>query len=167
MTRAAGAFLAFERRLTQASLLLACVLLAVVCVLGLWQVVARFVLSQPSTWTEEAMRRLLIWSVMFGVVAAVRRGALVSVDLMLRLSRGRWRSLVRGIIATSTIAFLSVLLWHGVDLVWRVRFQTFASLDAISMSWGYAAIPVGAALSMVAMIGQVLDPLDEELENAT
>lgn len=167
MTRLAGAFLGIERRLTQASLYCACALLAVVCVLGLWQVVARFVLSQPSTWTEEAMRRLLIWSVMFGVAAAVRRGALVSVDLMLRLSRGRWRSIVRGVIATSTIVFLSVLLWQGVDLVWRVRFQTFASLDAISMSWGYAAIPVGAALSIVAMIGHLLDPLDEELENAT
>ncbi len=162
-----ASFLAFERRLTQASLALACALLAVVCVLGLWQVVARFVLSQPSTWTEEAMRRLLIWSVMFGVVAAIRRGALVSVDLMLRLSRGRWRRFVRGVVASSTIAFLLVLVWFGIDLVWRVRFQTFASLDAISMSWGYAAIPVGAALGIVAMIAHTLDPIDEELRSSS
>lgn len=147
--------------------MLACALLAVVCLLGLWQVVARFVLSQPSTWTEEAMRRLLIWSVMFGVVAAIRRGALVSVDLMLRLSRGRWRGAVRGIVAAATLAFLLVLLWFGIDLVWRVRFQTFASLDAISMSWGYAAIPVGAALSIVATIGHALDPVDDGLGTST
>ena len=147
-------------------MLLACVLLAVVCLLGLWQVVARFVLSQPSTWTEEAMRRLLIWSVMFGIAAAFRRGALVSVDLMLRLSRGHWRRVVRLVIAVSTLVFLVVLLWYGIDLVWRVRFQTFASLDGISMSWGYAAVPVGAALSIISMIGHLLDPIDDELQNA-
>jgi TRAP-type C4-dicarboxylate transport system permease small subunit len=33
--------------------------------------VARFVLSQPSTWTEESMRRLLIWMVMLGTVVAL------------------------------------------------------------------------------------------------
>jgi TRAP-type C4-dicarboxylate transport system permease small subunit len=144
---------------------LACVLLAVICCLGLWQVLARFVLSQPSTWTEEAMRRLLIWCVMLGVVVAFRRGALVSVDLMLRVSRGGWRRLVRAVITLASLAFLAVLLWFGIDLAWRVRFQTFASME-LSMAWAYAALPVGAGLAILAVIAQHIDPMNEELENA-
>ena len=73
-------FLRLDRALTGLCLTLACLLLALISCLGLWQVTSRFVLSQPSTWTEEAMRRLLIWMVMLGVVAALRHGALVSVD---------------------------------------------------------------------------------------
>lgn len=157
--------LALDRRLSGLALNLACLLLALICVLGLWQVLARFVFSQPSTWTEEAMRRLLIWCVMLGVVVAFRRGALVSVDLMLRLSRGWWRQVVRWIITLSSLAFLAVLLWFGIDLAWRVRFQTFASLD-LSMAWAYAALPVGAALGLVAVLAQHLDPMNEELESA-
>lgn len=157
--------LALDRRLSGLALNLACLLLALICVLGLWQVLARFVFSQPSTWTEEAMRRLLIWCVMLGVVVAFRRGALVSVDLMLRLSRGWWRRVVRWIITLSSLAFLAVLLWFGIDLAWRVRFQTFASLD-LSMAWAYAALPVGAALGLVAVLAQHLDPMNEELESA-
>jgi TRAP-type C4-dicarboxylate transport system permease small subunit len=111
------------------------------------------------------MRRLLIWCVMLGVVVAFRRGALVSVDLMLRLSRGWWRQVVRWIITLSSLAFLTVLLWFGIDLAWRVRFQTFASLD-LSMAWAYAALPVGAALGLVAVLAQHLDPMNEELESA-
>jgi len=42
-------------------------------------------------------------------------------------------------------------------LTYRVRFQTFASLD-ISIAWAYAAVPVGAALAIVAVIAQHLDP---------
>jgi TRAP-type C4-dicarboxylate transport system permease small subunit len=154
-----------DRLLTGLALHLGCALLAVICGLGLWQVLARFVFSQPSTWTEEAMRRLLIWMVMLGVVVAFRRGALVSVDLMLRSARGAWKRFVQGLITAVSLAFLAVLLWFGIDLVARVRFQTFASMD-LSMGWGYAALPVGAALGIVAVIAHHLDPVNEELETA-
>lgn len=154
-----------EKRLTGAASALACALLAIICLLGLWQVVARFVFNQPSTWTEEAMRRLLVWCVMFGIVLAFRRGALVSVDLALRTASGRWRALLRGFITGSALAYLAVLAWFGVNLTWRVRFQSFAALD-LSMAWAYAALPVGAALCMLAVLANHLDPIYEELDNA-
>ena len=159
------AFLAFDRRLTGFAWTVAGLLLAVVCFLGLWQVVSRFVLSQPSSWTEEIMRRLLIWTVMLGAVVAFRRGAMISVDLMLRLSSGRWRTLLRALVAAATLAFLLCVLWFGIDLAWRVRHQTFSSVD-LSIAWAYAALPVGAALGIVAVIAQYLDPVNEELETA-
>ena len=157
--------LAVDRRLTDLALNLGCLLLALISALGLWQVLTRFILSQPSSWTEEVMRRLLIWCVMLGVVVAFRRGALVSVDLMLRTSRGAWRRFVRAFIALVSLAFLAVIAWYGFDLAWRVRFQTFASIE-LSMGWAYAALPVGALLSMLAVAAQYLDPINEELETA-
>jgi TRAP-type C4-dicarboxylate transport system permease small subunit len=157
--------LALDLRVTSLCHALACLLLAVISCLGMWQVVTRFVFSQPSVWTEEVMRRLLIWMVMFGVVVALRKGALVSVDLMLRLSRGTWRRAVRAIITGVHLAFFGVLIWFGSDLVWRVRFQTFASME-LSMAWAYAAVPVGALLAVVATLAQHLDPQNEELASA-
>jgi len=99
------------------------------------------------------------------VVVAFRRGAVVSVDLMLRSAQGVWRTLVRTVITGFTLTFLAVLLRFGVDLVWRVRFQSFASMD-LSMGWAYAALPVGAALAIVAVLAQHVDPMNEELETA-
>lgn len=157
--------LALDRGVSWLSMQVACLLLAVISVLGIWQVISRFVLSQPSTWTEESMRRLLIWMVMLGTVAAFRRGALVSVDLMLRVSRGTWRKVVRSIITVASLVFLGVLVWFGTDLAWRVRFQTFASME-LSMAWAYAALPVGALLAMIAVAAHHLDPQDSELETA-
>jgi TRAP-type C4-dicarboxylate transport system permease small subunit len=154
-----------DRGVEAVALYVACALLVVIACLGMWQVVSRFVLSQPSTFTEEAMRRLLIWMVMLGVVVAFRQGALVSVDLMLRLSTGAWRQFVRGLITVCSLAFLAVLVWYGIDLSWRVRFQTFASMD-ISMGWAYAALPVGALLAMVAVVAHHVDPRNQELESA-
>lgn len=158
--------LRLDRWITGLALNGACLLLAIVAGLGFWQVITRFVLSQPSIWTEEALRRLLIWCVMLGVVAAFRHGALVSVDLMLRLSRGWYRRFVRHVITWTTLTFLGVIVWFGTDLAYRVRFQTFAAMDSISMAWAYAALPVGALLSMVAVLGQHLEARNTELENA-
>ncbi len=111
------------------------------------------------------MRRLLVWMVMLGSVVAVRRGALVSVDLMLRLSTGAWLRFVRTFITVVHLSFFGVLLFFGVELVYRVRFQTFASMD-LSMSWAYAAVPVAALLALLATVAQHLDPANNELENA-
>lgn len=158
-------FLSLDRALTGLAMWLACGLLAVISVLGLWQVLARFVLSEPSTWTEELMRRLLVWCVMLGIAVAFRRGALVSVDLMLRTARGRWRDTVRWLITGTALAYLAVLLWQGIDLTTRVRFQSFAAME-LSMAWAYAALPVGAFFCIVAVIANHLDPVHEELENA-
>jgi TRAP-type C4-dicarboxylate transport system permease small subunit len=157
--------LQIDRYATGLSLHAACALLAIISVLGMWQVVSRFVFEQPSTWTEESMRRLLIWMVMLGTVAALRQGALVSVDLMLRLSRGRWRQTVRWVITLFNLSFLSVVLYFGVQLITRVRFQTFSSMD-LSMSWAYGALPAGALLGLLAVVANHLDPRAEELETA-
>ena len=55
-----SSFLVFDRWLTGLAMWVACGLLALISVLGMWQVLARFVFSEPSIWTEELMRRLLV-----------------------------------------------------------------------------------------------------------
>jgi TRAP-type C4-dicarboxylate transport system permease small subunit len=159
--------LALDRRVGGLVFGLACALLAIVACIGLYQVIARFVLEQPSIWSEEVLRRLLIWTVMLGAAAAFRRGALVSVDVALRASEGRaWGRWLRLGITSITLAFLGVLAWFGFDLAWRIRFQTFASLE-LSMAWAYLAIPVGALVSALAVLAHHLDPVHRELDAAT
>ena len=159
--------LTLDRYLTGLSWFIASTLLAVISCLGLWQVTTRFILSQPSIWTEEIMRRLLIWCVMLGVVVALRHGVLVCVDLALRLTTGRWHTLIRSIVTLWTVSFLATIVYFGAILVHRVRFQTFASMD-LSISWAYAAVPVGAGLAIIAVLAHHLDPKQPgELASAT
>jgi TRAP-type C4-dicarboxylate transport system permease small subunit len=155
--------LAIDRRVTSAVWLVAALLLGLLACIGLYQVLIRFIWNQPSPWTEELIGRLFVWCVMLGVVAAFRQGALVSVDLMLRLSRGAWHRLVRLMILVVSLAFLGVLAGYGFDLAWRIRFQTFATLP-LSIAWAYLALPVGALFSMLAVLANHLDPINRELE---
>ncbi len=161
----ARTILAIDRRVTGLIWLLASLLLAVLVLIGGYQVFTRFVWNQPSPWTEELIGRLFVWCVMLGVVAGFRQGALVSVDLMLRLSKGAWLKVVRLVILVVTLAFLAVIVWFGFDLAWRIRFQTFATLP-MSIAWAYLALPVGALFSILAVVANYIDPLNRELELA-
>ena len=156
-------FLAIERRLTAIIIVIACLLLGIASALGFYQVLTRFIFGQPSTWSEIAIRLVIIWMVMFGVVVAFREGAQVCVDLMYRLS-GRFQRPLHLLITVITVLFLGVIIWYGIDIAWRVRFQEIAGLEFLPMSIGYAALPVGASFAILAVIANYLDPRHAELE---
>ena len=156
-------FLAIERRLTALIIVIACVLLGIASTLGLYQVLTRFILGQPSTWSEIAIRLAIIWMVMFGVVVAFREGAQVSVDLMYRLS-GRYRRPLHCLITLISVLFLGVIIWYGIDIAWRTRFQEIGGMEFLPMSVGYAALPVGAFFAIIAAIANFLDPRHADLE---
>jgi TRAP-type C4-dicarboxylate transport system permease small subunit len=157
--------LKFESRVTTVMLWLACAFLVIAATFGIYQVITRFVFSEPSTWSEVGTRMALIWMVFLGTVAAFRHGALVSVDLAYRVSKGRWRKALNVVITGVTLVFLGVILWFGIDITWRVRFQELAGLE-ISIAWAYSSLPVGALFSMLAVIAHYFDPLHEELDTA-
>lgn len=156
-------FLRFERGLSTAVLFVACILLAVVSVLGMVQVLSRFVFNHPLSWSEVLIRLLIIWMVMFGVVIAFRRGAQVSVDMMFRLS-GRFQRPLHFLISVIAILFLSAIVWYGIDITWRTRFQEIGGMEILPMSVGYAALPVGAFFAIIAVIANFIDPKHSELE---
>jgi TRAP-type C4-dicarboxylate transport system permease small subunit len=143
---------------------LACLTLAAAALCGGYQILARFVLQEPSTWTEVLTRTLVIWSVFLGLGAALRGGALLSVDLLYRtLAKTRYLGVLHFMITASTMTFLLVVVWYGWDVVYRVRFQNLAGLE-IPISYAYAAIPVGAMFGVLGLLANYLDPRRGELE---
>lgn len=163
--RAVAAILAAERFVTEVGLALGCLAMAAAACVGLFQVLTRFVLGEPATWSEPLVRVLLIWMAYLGLAAAVRAGSLVSVDLLYRMLRGRARRALEAAVAVATIVLLGILAWFGIDLAERVRFQNLAGLE-IPISYAYAAIPAGALVAMLAVVAHFLDPRREELETA-
>jgi TRAP-type C4-dicarboxylate transport system permease small subunit len=158
--------LRLERRVTQASVFVACCLFAGAALAGLYQVVARFLLGQPASWSETLVRTLLIWMVYLALAGAVRVGALVSVDLLYRIARGRWRRAMDAMISLAVLGLLAILAWFGTAMAYRVRLQNLAGLE-VSISWAYAAVPVGCLIASLAVVAHYFDPARRETENAT
>jgi TRAP-type C4-dicarboxylate transport system permease small subunit len=164
--RVRGVILALDRVTTTLAAALACTALAVAVAAGSWQVFSRFATETPATWSEALVRVSLVWMVLLGLAATLRAGALVSIDVAHRYTRGAVRRSIEAMTLACVLSLMGVLFWFGWAMAERVRFQTMAGLE-VSIAWGYAAIPIGAALAVVGALAHFLDRRSEELETAT
>lgn len=150
------ALAAADRIVVGGALTVACGALVVAVSAGAWQVAARFILEAPSPWSEPLARTALIWMAMLGLGAALRSGALLSIDVFRRLVPPMLRRTLEALALLANLALLGTLVWFGWEMAARVRFQVLAGLE-ISIAWGYAAIPAGAAVAAVGAMVRVLD----------
>ncbi len=160
------AFLAVERRATAIALGGACAMLVAAALLGLYQILARFVLHQPAEWSEVLIRFTLIWMVFLGVPAAFREGAMVSVDVAYRKGGPALKRALDVLIALAALLLIGVLIRYGFDYVWRARFQTISGLESLSISWAYLAVPIGALFSVLGVVAALIEPRRRELDTA-
>jgi TRAP-type C4-dicarboxylate transport system permease small subunit len=145
--------------------ILACLALAIAVAAGLWQVFSRFATETPAVWSEALVRTALIWMAFLGLAVALRLGALVSIDVAHRYSRGATQRGIEAAALAANLSLMGVMFWFGWSMAQRVQFQEMAGLE-VSMSWGYAAIPIGAVFAMLGAVAQFLDRRAEELEMA-
>ncbi|MCW5750699.1 MAG: TRAP transporter small permease [Alphaproteobacteria bacterium] len=145
------------------------VLLASSVGLGMYQVLMRFVIMQPSTWSEALTRTLLIWMVYLGAALAVRGGLLVAVDVVRSGVRGPLRTALELVALLACLVFFATVAWYGYLIAGRVRFQVLAGLE-VSIAWAYAALPVGctiAALTAMFSIVRLLSGVSTETDRGT
>ncbi len=127
------------------------VLMGLAVVNVLWQVTTRFVLGNPSSFTDELARYLLIWVGLFGAAYATGKRAHLAIDLLRMKLIGpavHWHG-----IFTSTVVglfALFVMVVGGLRLV-SLSFllgQTSAALQ-VPLGVVYLALPLSGALIVV------------------
>jgi TRAP-type C4-dicarboxylate transport system permease small subunit len=117
----------------------------------LWQVATRFILGDPSVFTDELARYLLIWIGLLGGAYASGKQLHLAIDLLpMRLS-GRPAGAVLTIVIKSVVFLfaLFVLLLGGGRLVYIVLVlgQTSAALG-VPLGYVYMVLPLSGLLIM-------------------
>lgn len=148
-----------DRILTEAAGAVAVIFLALAATLGFVQVILRFILHSPSTWAGATTQLLVVWMVHLGVALTIRTGALVSVDFFRNRLGDRARPWMDLLVGCVMLCFFLSLVMFGWEVVRRVQFQLHPALN-MSMSWGYAAVPVGAVFSVVATLARMARDLE-------
>lgn len=123
-------------------------LMGVMVLVVSWQVVSRYLLASPSSWTEEVARFLLIWIGMLGAAYAFRTRMHIGLDLLPNgltgVSSRRLHGFTQGVII---LFALTVLVAGGGNLVlltWELR-QTSAALE-LPIAVVYSVIPLTGVL---------------------
>lgn len=116
----------------------------------LWQVFTRFILQNPSSYTEELARYMLIWIGILGAAYVAGQKMHLAIDLLSTKLSGVNKSYLEIFIQFAVFTFsLTVMLIGGVRLV-----QITLSLNQISaalqipLGYVYSVLPISGALMM-------------------
>ena len=137
-------FRKFKKALDRSLEVLVTVCMAVLVVDVVWQVFTRFILRDPSSWTEELATFLMIWVGLLGGSVALNRGAHLGIDyFMLKLSvRKRLYTQVFVFSAVAVFSLL-VLVIGGIQLV-QITLMNNQISPALELKMGYVylALPI-------------------------
>ena len=139
-------------------LLVAAVAMLVVSVA--WQVFSRYLLTDPSPWTEELARFLLIWVGMLGASYAFREKAHLGLELLPEKLTGKPAGrLLKGFTLFVVALFaVTVLILGGGNLValtWELK--QYSAVLELPISWVYTVIPLTGVLILFYCVVQALE----------
>jgi len=125
----------------------------------IWQVVTRFLLNNPSSFTDELARFLLIWLGLLGAALVSGHKMHLAIDLLSDRIRSPQiqKYLAIFIDAVVVIASLSIMVFGGSKLVytiWRLG-QTSTALQ-VPLSVVYTIIPISGLLIIYFAIDDIL-----------
>ena len=127
----------------------------------LWQVFSRYVLSSPSSFTDELAGYLLIWVSLLGAAYVAGRREHLAIDIMLQRSGPARQRILRIIIQSVILGFSFTVLVIGGSWLVYTRFYLGVTSAALQIPLGYVYIvlPVSGLLIVYYSIGHLKEAI--------
>lgn len=123
-------------------------LMGVMVVNVTWQVFSRYVLGDPSSFTDELARYSMIWLGLLGAAYVSGKNGHLAIDILTDKLQGKSLKYLQLIIHGLVIFFcLAVMVWGGGNLVFisQLLQQKSATLQ-VPLSWIYGVVPISGLL---------------------
>lgn len=113
----------------------------------LWQVVSRYVLQRPSSWTDELATLLILWVASLGSAIAFVQDGHLGMDYVVERLAPRWRRLAEGVVLAAVALFAAgILIGGGLRLVTlTLRTGQVSPVLGLRMGHVYLALPLAGA----------------------
>jgi len=120
-------------------------------------IVLRYFFGSNTTWAYEFIRYAMIWITFIGASVCFGKGMHVGIDFFVEYLSPRIRKIVAIFIYLVSLLLMVFLVRYGWELV-RFSMQTGQITPSlqIKMYWVYLAIPVGAVLSIIHIIENMI-----------
>ncbi|MFK5970259.1 MAG: TRAP transporter small permease [Candidatus Marithrix sp.] len=126
----------------------------------LWQIISRYFLADPSPWTEELARIMLIWLGVLGGSYAYRTSSHIGIDLLMDKLRKRENKIkLADIIDLCVITFaMIVMIFGGMNLVsLTYNLDQLTAVLGIQMAYIYCVIPLSGVLITIFGIFSIIE----------
>lgn len=129
------------------------ILVAVMAIIILIQVIFRYFLQSPLSWSEELARFCMIWLTFIGASIALKENSLSRVDLLVEIMPENVKKIIFIITDLIMLLITTMLFKYSVDLIKlpSTLMQKSASLH-LPMLFAYIFIPIGLGALILQII---------------
>lgn len=142
-----------------------CIILSaflVICVV--WQVFSRYVLNQPSTYTDEIARFLFIWVGLIGAAYALGQKKHLAINLLLMKleSAPKKQNILNFCINFISLIFTVLIMCYGGGklVLDTMNAGQISPVLGIQMGWVYFAIPLSGIFMLIYLIRDIFNELN-------
>ena len=123
-------------------------LMALLVVDVTWQVISRFILNNPSVYTEEIALFLVLWIALLGAAYTYRRGAHLGLDILVEKLEERKKRIAHKLADFISLVFaLLILVYGGWELVLlNIQLQQTSAALQMHIWIVYSVIPISGVL---------------------
>ncbi len=138
----------FQRKLNKVLEITLVIVMSVLVVDVLWQVFSRYLLSSPSSFTDELAGFLLIWVGLLGAAYVAGRKEHLAIDILLQKSPpARQRGLLLIIHSLVLLFALFVMVLGGIILMYtRFILQVKSAALQLPLGFVYIIIPISGLI---------------------
>lgn len=122
------------------------------------QVITRYCFGFTLSYGEELARYLFVWVVFLSLPLVASYGGHMAIETLTSRCKGAKLKFLNIVADIFSIAFLGIMVWCGIQMVMRTRFQTSPAMQ-LPMSWVYVVIPFGCAVMLLYVIINLVDTL--------
>ncbi len=128
------------------------ILLVVMCLIGVIQIVSRYILTSPLAWTEELATILFAWLVFVGASLALKKNEHFAIDVFVKLLPESMQKYTTAVRHFAVLLFCLLLIVYGIKLV-VMNWHVLTPMLEVSRGWAYLSLPFGSLL----MLGRALE----------
>jgi len=122
-----------------------------------WQVFSRYVLNDPSSWTDELARYVMVWLGLLGASYLFGMKGHLAITLLDNFLKGKAHVALHLMLNGISFAFVSLaMLSGGLALMDKTTQQLSPALQ-LPMSTVYAILPISASIILIYLVLNTLD----------
>ncbi len=124
--------------------------------LCIMQVIYRYVLKLPLSFSEELARFLFIWVTFLGTAMALKQGKHVKMELLIQTFPKVVQKVISVMVFVLSICTYGIMIYSGIEVMKRTMTQTSAALG-IPMGYIYMSVPLCAFIMILFEIGKFMN----------
>lgn len=124
--------------------------------LSMWQVIARYILNNPSTMSEEIIRYMLIWFTLLAAAYVFGKNKHIAILFIRESMPQRVQIFLTYLTQTAILLTVAAVFLYGGIRITMLTIPQIAPATGISMGFVYAALPVSGVIILFYTIYNIM-----------